>query len=158
MWLSWAGCCFIKHLYKKPQTKAGCSWQVFSFYSHYECFINKFLEERFSILCVLKPLLKTKIVLSRYWFWTYLYQELVLCKWVNLVKLAIKKCFHCSVFIFEKKKTNCLLHKYCKIKLFRGVSSHGVSSKPEAYLESTQMHILVHSPVHIPKVLGTAFL
>ena len=38
-WLSWTGGCLIKHI-KQPQVKSGCSWQVFSFYSHCECFIN----------------------------------------------------------------------------------------------------------------------
>ena len=37
--LSWADDCLIKHLYK-TQTKSGCSWQVFSFCSHCEYFIN----------------------------------------------------------------------------------------------------------------------
>ena len=31
----------LKHTFiKQPQTKSGHSWQVFSFYSHSECFIN----------------------------------------------------------------------------------------------------------------------
>ena len=37
--LSWADERLIKCLYK-TQTKSGFSWQVFSFYSHWEYFIN----------------------------------------------------------------------------------------------------------------------
>ena len=39
-WSSWTGGRLIKHLYKMTTKKSGCSWQVFSFYSHCECFIN----------------------------------------------------------------------------------------------------------------------
>ena len=38
-WLSWADDHLMKHLYK-TQTKSGCSWQVFSFYSRCKYFIN----------------------------------------------------------------------------------------------------------------------
>ena len=49
---------------KGPQTKSGCSRQVFSFYSHCECSINKdLLEQRFTILCNLVPFLKIPILI-----------------------------------------------------------------------------------------------
>ena len=37
-WSSWTGGRLINNFIKRPQTKFGCSWQVASFYSHYEFF------------------------------------------------------------------------------------------------------------------------
>ena len=41
-------------------------------------------------------------------------------------------------FYFQKQTANWLGHKHCKIKLFSGTISHGVSKEPEAYLEPSQ--------------------
>ena len=39
-WLFWTSGCLKNTFIKRPQTKSGCSWQIFRFYSHCECFIN----------------------------------------------------------------------------------------------------------------------
>ena len=41
------------------------------------------------------------------------------------------------MFLFSKTKDE-LLMKYCKIKLFSGAISNGVSNEPEAYLDPSQ--------------------
>ena len=63
-----------------------------------------------------------------------------------LVKLAAIKCFFNVMFSFsEKKKTNWLWHKYCKIKLHSGAILHGASNEPEAYLEPSQTSTREHA-------------
>ena len=46
--------------------------------------------------------------------------------------------FPLSCFHVRKQKTNCLRHKFCKLKLFGGAILHGMSNEPQAYLEPSQ--------------------
>ena len=109
-WLSWAGCCLMKHLHKtttKQMWSLLADFQVFFFQS------NICLNKDFQ-LHVLVPLLKSKNVLSYFPFWTYM---LFLCNTgtkaqnVTFLTLRIIKLWH------PQKIINFLpQHQFAKMK------------------------------------------